>query len=461
MRRAAPGSRIPFNNAVGALVGAVHRIDAQNYNNWKDALAKAHEEGGDIPLLPKKLVTAVEQKLSNILNYSVSIDRHQGSQAQIIITFARKDGSSFEWQGLSDGEKQIMMLSMFLATSNESSFIFLADEPELYLNEARAIALWEGLERAFPNTVFLHATHNVSFATRPTVDRTFVIDLDRDVTEVDRSKPLSALTIREIVGTRIQLLRSNAATIFCEDELSKLMLEDLFKEVEIQAIPLSGCEAVKAAVQGEPGWEQVRSASTAFCGVIDRDARGDDDVATLEGRRIYCLPVWDAEALMLAPKIGTWMLSRLLRRPFSDDQYLDILIDCARHHRDFTLHRIQQYLCWREKPVLTFDAGGLNARSQPPANLVALFNERAAQLEKAIVERDALAILRLHYGKPMYKRFVQLVREQLGISLPKDSPLQKYIELRDTMGFHDTLQSIEWLAAFKQKIEVLALTEPA
>ncbi len=200
------------------------------------------------PQRKPKLVEAVQDTLKEVIGYDAQITR---GDRETKITFRRGD-QQFDSAQLSDGEKHLLLASVFLVAEYPGRFIFLVDEPELYLNEARAIDVWESLEAKFPRAVFLYATHNIVFATRPTVDATYLMGLDGNIEQVDRDRPIPSAIIRDIVGTRIQLLRSSATPIFCEDELSKLVLEDYSENGTFKLFPWLATRLLRQQSKANP-----------------------------------------------------------------------------------------------------------------------------------------------------------------------------------------------------------------
>jgi energy-coupling factor transporter ATP-binding protein EcfA2 len=437
-----------------------------DYN--RDAILYADGKLQERPQRLPKLIESIPAIVHELLGYNILLD--QGADK---IVFAPRGTqaiprprapyrpaitptpNTFRLDGLSDGEKQTLGLITFLISRAEQRFFFLVDEPELYLNEVRATHIWSSIEANFPNAVFLYATHNISFATRETVDATYLMRMDGNVEIVDRTKPIPATVIREIVGTRLQLLRSSRDVVFCEDELSQLFLEDLLSDQSVQPIDLGGSEQVRMAVQGDEGWSQVRSQGVRFCGIIDRDARDSNEVVRWQQKGIVCLPVYDAEAILLEPEMAVWSMSRSARRSVSMEEYRDILVQSAKERVEITLNSIRSHLCWSEKPNLMFastDTGVTNVRAVVPSGLEQKFIDRAREVHEAIQNRDERAILRLVFGKFLYESFCRNASEKLEVQWPKKNPTQMYADIRAMTGFREVVAKIPWVDDFKKKI---------
>jgi AAA domain, putative AbiEii toxin, Type IV TA system len=399
----------------------------------------------------------IETKLGEILDYEVRIEvptppnRSRG----IDISFRRKGGSPFHVEQLSSGEQQILLISIFLLGSAIDRFVFLVDEPELYLNEALASRIWEKFEGAFPNAVFLYATHSPAFATRSTITETFVIGMDGAVEKIDKTAPVPSTVLREIVGTRVQLLRSDACPIFCEDELPGMILEDLLSGQNVLPIPVNGCESAVAAVKREGAWERnLRSASPAFCGVIDRDVWSLEETEGFRKANVFCFPRYDAEAVLLDPATACWSLSTSTGHSISRDEWTSIVIATAEDGYPLMLKQLMKHMQRRQDHIIEYDQSGsgiTNVRVLPSETLQKAFEDRARVLYSAVAEKDIDGILTMFQGKWLYTQIAAEVGRRYKVRV--GPAIQRYRELRTSDAFRHTLRTIPWLVEFHSIIE--------
>ena len=98
-----------------------------------------------------------------------------------------KNGNEYSPSQLSDGEKQIFCLLADIFMLTEPGSLIIVDEPELNLNPGLACRFWDILENELPESIFIYATHCVSFAMRRHVDYVVVL-----------SKTLGCVTTIEI-----------------------------------------------------------------------------------------------------------------------------------------------------------------------------------------------------------------------------------------------------------------------
>ena len=347
-----------------------------------------------------------------------------------------------------------MLLGLFLmGPLSAQRCVFLVDEPELYLNDAKAVQFWERLEHAFPLAMFVYATHSLVFATRPTVANTLLVAQGRKIEAINLLD--NPDVVRQVVGARIQLLRSERSPVFCEDGLAKLIVGDLFRDREdIELIPLGSWKTVAAAAKGEAGWAHFRSAGPGLCGVIDRDTRNQNEIAELEARGLFCFPLFEAESFLLVPEIATWMLAVAAGTSVSSDEYLECLVECARSQVGPTLDKVRSHLCYQAMPQLDFACSPQKVDRVVVTASTSLkrdFEKRAAALYAALDAKDAVAILQLFKGKRLYGAVRGRARSQFNVAL-SEKPQQQYNQIREHPAFSAIVGGLPWLREFRERV---------
>lgn len=465
------GSRMtaPFQYAITNLIKHAILIEREAAANHSAELVawSQHRTGPPPPPLSQGPVKAIESKLQQILNYRVEIaaKNHGARYEGIDISFHRGD-LKFGLEGLSSGESQLLLISAFLLSRNADRFVFIIDEPELHFNEALAVSTWESFEACFPKSVFLYATHSPSFATRPSVDRPLIIGMNQKIEAVERQSPINPTIMSAIVGARIQVLRDAKHPIFCEDELHKAVISDLFESANFVPIMLHNCDSVLSAVKGEGAWKTLRSGGPKCCGVRDRDTLTTDEAVSLERRGVFCFPRYDMEALLLDPAIALWSLAQAgYTIPLRD--YTSMLVQCAQERRKESLDLIAKRLLSGGKRRVNFDLkddGTVNETSVNieffGENIRDLFLARAQKAEAAIESGDIDAILTVFRGKTLYASMANLMRSK-ATKIPFLDPLNRYNHIRAFEGFAEQLSKVEWLTSFRIKIEAYLSAAPA
>lgn len=450
---------VPFGRVLSDLIHAIHEQELKHEREWQQSLVRWAKEGehGAPPKVPASLLKSIEAATTELLGFKCTISASTPSvrpQEAPQMVFHR-GAEAYNIVGLSDGEKQIVLISVFLLASAGSKFCCLIDEPELHLNEARAMELWERVEGLFPKAVFFYATHSVSFASRASVDRNFLIDPDEGVVPLDRDQALPAAVVRDIIGARVQLLKSSLPSIFCEDNLSRMVLSDIFSGENVEVIKLDNCQRVQAAVKGESLWETVRSKGLNFCGVIDRDVRDDDDVRGLEQQKIFCFPLYEAESLLLDQDVAQWLLRTPSGGNVSADSFKAALVEAAKKSRSKTLELLAKHLAKKAKAKFAPILAGPNA---PDLNVVidvaavrSIFRKRAGEMDQAISDSDSAAIAKLFKGKMLYPHFAEASKSMVKGGLTPRAAT-KYNEIRHHLEFRAILSTLPWVQTFKQKV---------
>ena len=441
-----------LTSLLGRVVASYQQYDMQLEESFKEAAAAwvAGEMKGEKPIKQPGKMNGLISTLSEVLGLGVVL-RERPSRPMMNhfpLSFVRA-GVPGDLQSLSDGERQILMLGTMLIESGSQTFVFLADEPELHLNDAKSIQLWERLEQAFPKAIFLYATHSAIFATRPSIEQLFVMDMNGSLDLLAKDETLPASIVRDMVGAQVQLLRPKGKPVFCEDTLTRLLLGDLFRDLAVELVALDGRDGVIAAVKGEMLWGKLRS-STAYCGVLDRDTIDDHGVTKLEQSGIFCLPVYDAESFLVVPEVA----SRILEiNGNSNVDCTEILVECANRSLKHTLQLIGIAVCSDARPRMTFETQPkLIVNWHPPVDKRSEGQARAQELLDAIAEKKSDSILRLFKGKALYKAFKVVAKEQFDIVLPDAK--QQYLALRATHGFPELIAKTTVLQVWKAKVSV-------
>jgi energy-coupling factor transporter ATP-binding protein EcfA2 len=437
--------------------------DEQNELIYRNQLF-AFIDGGQVGEPPKRvgsIADRLQSRMKEILGLEISLNKTFQSGSKYTTNMCiHKDGVPFPIDELSDGEKQILLICglLLLATSaklsRDAKFILLVDEPELHLNEARAIELWESLETSFSSVVILYATHCVGFATRPTVATAYTMDQKGQLSQLTPDEPIPPAVINQIVGARIQLLRRASPVIFCEGGLDQLLFADLFRR-DVQIVAAGSHDQVRQAVQGEGAWAQLRSKGVPHCGIIDRDCRDQEGCDLLKTRRVFCIPMYDVESLLIVPEIARWYLGRSAGREISDHEFASWLIEAANTKLRDMFNLIKKTIEDEHHPTIHFAVGPNNRpsieRMEEPPDIRDRFQRRCGALVDALDRRSVSDIVTLFRGKSLYKLLYQQSAKRFGVQLPS-APIQKYRELREHGDFRDRIEMLSNLTLFRDEI---------
>ena len=209
--------------------------------------------------------------------------------------------SEYPASDMSDGERVIFyLIAQALLAQPDTILIF--DEPELHINKSVLAKLWDQIESARPDCVFLYITHDVDFASSRRAATKFALRAYRklpseawDIELVPEGVHLPDDMIATIIGSRRPVL-------FVEGDGGSLD-SALYRRVyaNFTVIPVGSCDQVihtVAAFTARPELHRVGCA-----GLVDADGRTDREASNLEAKGVYRLPVSEVENLLLLPGV--------------------------------------------------------------------------------------------------------------------------------------------------------------
>jgi len=247
---------------------------------------------------------------------------------KIIITpsnqlYAEKNGEEYPANSMSDGEKQIFMLTADLLSFKNENQIFFIDEPELNLHTSLAEQFWNLLESEIPNGIFVYATHSLSFATRENVELIYL--LGYGIISESEIK-LQHDHIKPFLGSFPKLMKSSKCLLVEgeEESIDGALYRWMLNDQNISVIPVGGSSEVYLAASRQGLWKKL-SDKTVIAGIIDRDFKSID----CSYQNCITLPYHEAESILSHPKIVLGLQQSLgnTEKNSTYDELVDIL--CA------------------------------------------------------------------------------------------------------------------------------------
>lgn len=428
--------------------------DQNNYHAFVQQVAAWIERGhvDEMPQPPERQADRLLKLLGGSFGYALTMATAEASRyANNINLTANIGGNEVNIRDISDGERQIFALSILLLQKSDQRLILLVDEPELHLNEARAIELWEGIEAQLPNVTFLYATHSLAFATRPTIDELYLVEKEAEPRLIEAQ--IEADVIKDLVGARIQLQHRTLNPIFCEDTAQARLINDLFDSSPFEAVVVGNWHKVIAPVEADEAFKSIVAASLTSTGVIDRDHRGVPEILALEKKGVFVLPYNEAESIILHPSVAARYFNSI-EKQISDDEYLNILVKAAKQAFPETIEKLARQLEQEFRPILKYEIENNSPhrmRILPKDDLIKEFKRRSSMISQAIIARDAEEVLRLVKGKKLYQMVRKILRESNAVDLPEKGE-QHYLHLRISSEFRAIVAAIPAIAEFKAKI---------
>ncbi|MDZ7969839.1 MAG: AAA family ATPase [Nostoc sp. DedSLP03] len=204
-------------------------------------------------------------------------------------------GTEYHGKEMSDGEKVALYLMGHCLCAPPGS-ILVIDEPEIHLHMSIMQSLWNKLEEAKPDCLFIYITHDLNFAsTRVSTTSIWVKEFNglnkwlwETVPEVDEF-PESLL---------LELLGNRRTIIFVEGEKGgkdHAIYQSIYRNYNV--VPRNGCQSVIESVRALRLNSSFHHVSVF--GLIDRDYRTDDEIQSLSTDGVFCIDVAEIENILL------------------------------------------------------------------------------------------------------------------------------------------------------------------
>lgn len=217
-----------------------------------------------------------------------------------------RPGEPYNAQEMSDGERVIFyLIGECLAAPADA--VVVIDEPEMHLHKSIQSELWDSIEAERPDCMFVYLTHDLDFATsRVGAPKICLREYDGEQWDwylVPEESPIPEDILLQIVGSRKPVL-------FIEGEKSSLdylLLSYLYPDFAV--VPCGGCSRVIHATRSFASFGDLHHLDCR--GLVDRDHRTDDEVASLEAMGISVLEVSEIENLLLHKQVLEYVGSKL------------------------------------------------------------------------------------------------------------------------------------------------------
>lgn len=213
-------------------------------------------------------------------------------------------GNKYPLKYMSSGEKSILYFLIGILLQRESDIYFI-DEPENNLNPAIVSKLWNFIERERPNSIFVYLTHDSDFvASRVNSKIYWIEEYDGQRwkwQQLKENKDLPQELMIELVGSREPIL-------FCESENEYKYDSKLYKLMfpEFKVVTSGGCSQVCTFTKAY----KTTGLPNNVYGIIDCDYKMDDYLASMSKDRIFYVPFFEVENLLISEDILKAMVNR-------------------------------------------------------------------------------------------------------------------------------------------------------
>ncbi len=223
----------------------------------------------------------------------------------------KNNDNRYHGKEMSDGERVILYM-IVQALSIKSNSLLIIDEPELHIHKAILNKLWDELEKARQDCVFMYITHDLNFAVSRSVSDILWMKSyngknkwDYEFLPLNDYSDLPEGLLFEIIGTEKKIIFVEGT----KDSLDYLIYQEIYKKEDYHVIPCGGCSQVISYVKAKKGYSKFDHFEVY--GIIDRDFRTENEIESLKENGIFTLGVAEVENLFIVPKLLYFVQERL------------------------------------------------------------------------------------------------------------------------------------------------------
>lgn len=224
----------------------------------------------------------------------------------------RDEGRPYSMAEMSDGERSAILIATAVLTA-EPGKLFLIDEPERHLHRSIIVPLLSSLISIRSDCAFVIATHEVGLPLDFPESRVLLVrechfaDASAMAWTADLLEPphlIDEQLQRDILGARRKILFVEGRT---STSLDHPLYGLLFPDVSI--VSKGGQGDVIRSVKGLRGASDLTWIE-GF-GIVDRDNRSEEEVATLRDENIFALDWYSVESIYYHPELQLGVAKRL------------------------------------------------------------------------------------------------------------------------------------------------------
>lgn len=303
-----------FEYALSALIALKNNETDKFLKDCK----KAETEKTERPNIPY----TAEDKLIQVWD-SIFPHRKLSIEDSKFFTKFDKNGHEKRYSAteMSDGERAVLYLTAQVLCIPESKTLII-DEPELNLHGSIMNRLWQELERARPDCLFIYITHDIDFAAlHGHAEKIWVQSYDGNTWQFEKltDEGLPEDLLLEILGSRKPIL-------FVEGEKNSLdtrLYSALYPEYHVMA-----CGSCTQVITRTKALQKTKSLHNIdVYGIIDRDYRTEYEIDSYKDDNIFTVQVAEVENLFLVEE---------LIRIIAKHEHMD---------ENETVEKIKKYIC--------------------------------------------------------------------------------------------------------------------
>ena len=210
----------------------------------------------------------------------------------------QKNNQIFNVCDMSSGERAALYFICRIIIAPEESYVII-DEPEIHLNPAISNTIWEEIRKIKPQAKFIYITHDIDYIRY--VQNQSEIMWFKSYTHPGEWKMERLGESKLPIECVQQIIGSAKPILFCEGEKSSSIDEQIYNALlndYFTIYPSGGAATVK---ENTKVYNETLSRMTGLraFGIVDHDFMSQDRIMSLEENNVHCLPVHEAEMLLL------------------------------------------------------------------------------------------------------------------------------------------------------------------
>ncbi len=305
---------------------------------------------------------------------------------------------------MSDGEKAMLYLTSHVLQAPNNGFIII-DEPEIHLHKTVLKKLWDLLEYEREDCIFIYLTHDLDFATsRTSANKIWIKSFHfpdkwemQHVTENELPESL----LLELLGSRKDIL-------FCEGmkgSIDEQIFNLLFPHIIIT--PVGGCSSV---INYTKSFNEINNLDVRALGLIDSDHHDNERLGALNRKKIFSFSMAETENLFFDREFLELFAEQYLSDVNIVNLIIKEIIDLFKRDLDLQISnyisiKIQSYFQGSHftKGNNFEDLNNSYENFLKNIKIKTWYEERRAELEKAILEKDYEFIIAKYNNKGLKK----------------------------------------------------------
>jgi ABC-type dipeptide/oligopeptide/nickel transport system ATPase component len=267
----------------------------------------AHEDRERATNLLERVPSSTLRKVQDLWEQALPRRKLKFEGSEVRATVSTEATDSYPARAMSDGERVIFYL-IGQCLSAPANSIVLVDEPELHLHKAIQTVLWNSIENARPDCIFVYLTHDLEFAAgRNNSTKVCLADYINGAFSwfsVPAQEEIPEAVYLEILGSRKPILFVEGMSESHDLSIYKIAYP------QFTVKPVGGCAAVVSATKA---FRKIKDVHRLECfGLVDRDYLEDGQIESYKRTGIFTPKVAEVENLYLIAPLVVAVAEQLL-----------------------------------------------------------------------------------------------------------------------------------------------------